>query len=503
MYEIYYIMSSIHYTSQFESQGVEEDILVWQSWKSIPARLHSVLNMRVHHRRGITVALATIATTLLAAPCQTAAQQLGDGALWLNVSGTFRARYASLTNQFYQEAPGDDQALSLRTTLLAELRYNLVTAGLELADSRVYLADDDTPLGNTHVNPADLLQAYVTATIPDAISTGSSLRVRLGRQTMDVGSRRLVARNKFRNTINAFTGLHLDWIGPSWDVVRVFATVPVERRAGSFEENETRADIERPEAIFWGIFFGPRPWHHSIRGEFQVFGLHERDSDRYRTKNRRIITPGFRLYRPPARGRFDFELEAALQLGISRATAYVDDSDDDPHRAYFLHGSAGRTFGGAWRPRIVAQYDYASGDGDVAYHPFGRFDTLYGARRFEFGPTGIYGAFARSNINSPGVRIEVAPASGTDGFLGYRAFWLARARDMWTTTGVRDWDGLSGKFLGHQVEGRVRWGGISHHATLEAGFAHLWVGKFPKIAPTGNPDMQNPRYLYTQVILRF
>jgi len=283
----------------------------------------------------------------------------------------------------------------------------------------------------------------------------------------------------------------------------MFATVPVERRAASFDENKLRSDIERPGTIFWGIVLASRPCRHSIRGEFQLFGLHEQDSEGYQTDDRRIVTPGFRLYRPPARGRFDFELESVIQVGTSRSTDQPDDTNDLRHRAFFVHGSVGRTIAGEWQPRVVLQYDYVSGDGDPTDDVNGRFDTLFGARRFDYGPTGIYGPFARSNINSPGIRINVAPEYGTDGFLGYRAVWLASAKDMWTTTEIRDDDGLTGSFLGQQIEGRVRWGGISEHATVEAGFAHLWLGEFPKNAPNGNPDLQNPFYLYTQVTLRF
>ena len=38
-----------------------------------------------------------------------------------------------------------------------------------------------------------------------------------------------------------------------------------------------------------------------------------------------------------------------------------------------------------------------------------RFDTLYGARRFDFGPTSIYGPFIRSNLNSPALRLFFKP----------------------------------------------------------------------------------------------
>jgi hypothetical protein len=240
------------------------------------------------HRR-LRESLLAVAVLALAVSA-TAGQRHGETNFWLDVSGTFRTRYEHLWNQFQQGAPGDDAALSLRTTLQAELRYSTVTAGFELADSRAYLADDDTPLSTTHVNPVDVLQAYITATIPDLFSDGSSFRFKVGRQTMDVGNRRFVARNRFRNTINARTGVDLEWTSPSTETVRGFVTVPVQRRVNSVVDNEPRLDTERTESVFWGVFLRSRPWSGSIRGELQLYGLHERDSQEYQTRNRDFVT---------------------------------------------------------------------------------------------------------------------------------------------------------------------------------------------------------------------
>jgi hypothetical protein len=398
---------------------------------------------------------------------------------------------------------GNDQALSFRTTLQAELRYRDVAAGVELADSRVYLADDDTPLSTAHVNPVDVLQAFVTAGLPNVLARGSSLRLKLGRQTMDIGTRRLVARNRYRNTINALTGLHAEWTGPAQSFVRAFVTVPVERRVRSVEDNEGRSDIERWGTTFLGVAVGFRPWLHSIRGEFQVFGLHERDEEDYFSENRILITPGFRLHRAPEIGHLDFELETVIQLGRSRSSDSPTNTTDLSHRAFFFFGSVGFTFGERWRPRLRLEHTYASGDADPSDDENGRFDTLYGARRFDYAPTGIYGPFARSNIKSPGMRFDITPHQDVTAFVGYRTVWLAQARDMWTTTEIQDAEGLSGKTLGHQVEGMIRWRGFWRSSILEGGFAYLRLGRFPKIAPNGSPLLSDPVYLYTQLILQF
>ena len=81
-------------------------------------------------------------------------------------------------------------------------------------------------------------------------------------------------------------------------------------------------------------------------------------------------------------------------------------------------------------------------------------------------------------------------------------FWLASARDRWTTTGVVDPTGQSGSFLGHQFEIRLRWQILRSLILLEAGYAHLFDGEFMQQAPNavkqGDTD-----YVYTQAVFRF
>jgi len=420
---------------------------------------------------------------------------------WVHFSATHRERYENLWNQFRAGAPGNDMALSLRTTFLAELRFQPVVIGAELVDSRMYLADDNTPVDTSLVDPIDLLQGYVGVNVQDPFVSGATGRIRAGRLTMDVGSRRLVARNRFRNTINAFTGLDLEWSGPSEDTVRLFATFPVQRRPTSRDalvDNTLELDRENTRALFWGVFLGSREWPGALRAEAYVFGLHERDSEEVQTRNRSLLTPGFRVYRKPARGRLDLEVEAMIQAGSSRASTRPDDTSDLEHLAYFAHGSLGYTFDVSWAPRLIAQYDYASGDADPGDGRNGRFDTLFGARRFELGPTGIYGALARSNINSPGLRVEVSPLRAATAIVAYRPTWLAQARDAWTTSGLRDASGSLGSFIGHQLEVRLQWKLLPGNIALDTGFAHTWLGEFATSAPNANGG-GDPSYVYAQL----
>ncbi len=186
-----------------------------------------------------------------------------------------------------------------------------------------------------------------------------------------------------------------------------------------------------------------------------------------------------------------------LQLGTSRASKKATDTTDLTHRAASVHASGGYRLDVAWSPRLALQYDFASGDGDPGDERNGRFDPLFGARRFELGPTGIFGAFARSNISSPGLRVEVAPHKKVDAFAGYRLYWLASARDEWTTAKLVDPSGSSGTFVGHQLEARVRWNVLPKNLSFEVGGAYLIRGEFATDAPLARSA--SPVFFYSQV----
>jgi hypothetical protein len=126
-----------------------------------------------------------------------------------------------------------------------------------------------------------------------------------------------------------------------------------------------------------------------------------------------------------------------------------------------------------------------------------RFDPLYGARRSMFGPTGLYGAIALSNINTPGMRVEIRPTATVRTFAAYRAIWLADGTDAWTVTGLQDKSGNSGAFLGHQFEGEVIWNILPGNVSVEAGFAYLSLGGFPRNL---NKSLQDPVYVFLGMV---
>lgn len=300
---------------------------------------------------------------------------------WLSIGMNHRSRYEGLTNQFRTGAASDQPIYALRTLFSAEAKWNQLALKAELIDSRVYFAAPVTPLDPTFVD------------------------------TLDLGNRRLVARNRFRNTINAFTGLDTGYKFANEDRLRLFAKMPVQRvpdNLNDIQANMAKLDFQSANVLFGGLYYENRSLVKNFVGEVYALG----------------------------------------QLG---------------------------------QTRVPLEYQHDSGNPSSNGGRMSRFDPLFGLRRSMFGPTGLYGAIALSNINTPGVRVDIKPTASVRTFAAYRAIWLADASDAWTVTGLQDKSGNAGAFLGHQFEGEVIWNILTGNLRVEAGFAYLSLGGFPRL----------------------
>jgi len=425
---------------------------------------------------------------------------------WLSITGEHRSRYETLNSQFRANSSGSDQILSLRTLVQTELHLNKnFQIKAELQDSRAELADQGSRMNNTIVNTAELLEAHFNWKTKGLFKNGIQSELRGGRFTIDLGKRRLVARNRFRNVIQGYTGIDWKLTVKNGSQIRTLFTLPVTRQPGdtaSLLENEAKFDKETTDQILWGIFYSNIPLPCNNKAEIYIFGLHEDDSPNFSTRNRELYTPGFRIYRSPQKGKFDYELESVFQFGTSRASASASDTKDLDHIAFFDHIESGYTFDTKWSPRFYLEYDFASGDGSPNDETNGRFDSLFGPNVADFGPTSIYTAFTRSNLSSPGIRLQVQPDENLKTYLSYRAFWLASATDTWSgSSGLRDATGNSGTFLGQQLFLRMKW--KTHpNVKIESGIAYRIDGDFQGTAPN-SPNEGNTTYSYAQATLSF
>jgi hypothetical protein len=158
-----------------------------------------------------------------------------------------------------------------------------------------------------------------------------------------------------------------------------------------------------------------------------------------------------------------------------------------------------------WTPRLLFHFDYASGDRQPGDSQNEGFDTLFGARRWEYGPTGIWGPFFRTNLISPGWRVLVTPTKNWILQVKHRVWYLAQSRDFFGNNGLRDVTGNAGTSLGHDVELQAQWA-ISANLDFDVGYIHWFKGSYfdnpailAQLPAGGNKDSD---YFYASMRVR-
>lgn len=411
----------------------------------------------------------------------------------LRLSGEFRTRIEGISNQARAGVRPDETLLNLRTALNLGVGNGPFQLGGSLVDSRVYTAKPGTGASNNEVNAIEPVRAFASYDIADPFGPGSKMHLLAGRFTMDVGSRRLIANDDYRNTTSSFTGVKVDLAARHGWSGTAFYTLPQIRRpeeSASVIRNVARLDREGLDFRLFGMNLARALPDRHLAADVGIYRLDERDIAHRATRNRHLTTLSARLFRAPAPGNAHFEAEYIHQGGSVRS-ALAPGAARLNVEAWFAHASLGYTWPVRWEPRLTLEYDHASGDGPGA--SYGRFDSLFGMRRADLGPGGIYFAIGRTNIITPAVRLEVTPTKRLDGFVAWRELWLAAARDAFSSTNVRDATGAAGRHAGSEIDARLRWWAIPGHLRLEADTTFLLKGSFYSRAPN-SPGRADTRY---------
>jgi hypothetical protein len=319
---------------------------------------------------------------------------------------------------------------------------------------------------------------------------------------MNLGSRRLVAADDYRNTTNGYSGLRVDLKSAGGATATLIYTEPQVRLPDALagvSRNDVKLDRESSDLVLWGGIAALPKLVPFATLEGSWFGVRERDRLDLATRDRNLHTGGLRVFRAPKEETVDFELEGIHQTGSVRASTAANAALLDVS-ASFYHVEAGYQWDAGSKPHLALEYDYASGDdGDAK---FGRFDTLFGMRRNDLAPSGMYNAIGRTNLQALGLRLEATPTARLDYMVSYRALWLASRTDSFSTTGVRDATGRSGDFGGHQFDGRLRYWVIPRSLRLEVDAVILAKGRFLQVAPNA-PQTGDTHFLSVNLMSQF
>lgn len=432
--------------------------------------------------RGLLTCMAVIAAT------PAGAQVLPRAPDGFDIGANVRLRYETIEGQARSGVPADEASTQLRTLIHATYRDGAWMVGGTLADSRALDVPARSGLTSSEIDPIEPIEAFVGLDLGDAARRHLFAHVTLGRQTAELRSRRLIARDDYRNTATSFTGARVDLAdGERWNVT-AFYFLPQQHLpedAQGLRRERVQIDHEGFDTRLWGATAARPHLLGRIAGDIGVYRFEERDRPGHATRDRQLTTLSARLIAAPAPGAIDGEIEIMRQTG-SISASLAPTAALLPVEAWFGHASLGYQWSIAWTPRLALDADYATGDRRNGH--YGRFDTLYGMRRADFSPAGLYNAVTRSNVVALGPRLEVVPSHRLDAMLTIKKLWLDSARDAFSTTSVVDATGQSGHDAGWQSDARLRFWAIPKRLQLEADGVWLTKGRFLETAPNRTSD---------------
>jgi hypothetical protein len=402
---------------------------------------------------------------------------------WLDVGLEHRMRYEYRENDYRPTPtgtssstdfrPDPDNLFLLRTrsylgihNILDPLRF-----AVEFQDSRSYNGLYERNVSD--VNEFELIQGYAELYFKDLLGNNRPLSIRAGRQSLELLDRRLIGNNQFRNTTNNFEGFRIRFGKKQndWDL-DIFAFQPIERLKYQFD----RAD---EDTWIYGGVLSLKQWSDFITIQPYFLGRKQNgDPANSVADNRKpdldIYAPGLRVYGLFGESGFDFDADINKQFGRSGSLSGTTQTMRQ-HDALGFTLELGYTFDHAWKPRASLFYGYGSGDRNPTDNVTQRFDSFYGFNQ----PWSRNDYFSWDNIEIPKARLEFTPYKDVRVDAGYNAYWLQSNTDAFNRANLRDRNGNSGSFIGHEFDVRMRHK-INPYVDWSLSYARFQPGDFTR-----------------------
>lgn len=386
---------------------------------------------------------------------------------WLRFSGEYRARLEGFGGGAFRDDNNDAYLLNrfrvnMKIQPAAWLKFNL-----QGQDARVFWKNQN-PAAPPFQDTMDLRQAYVE--IGD--SEKKTFGLRAGRQEIVFGEQRLVGHVSWLNTARTFDAVRLTLRHNGYRLDS-FASSVVQPVDGEFNRAfRTKADN------FHGLYGGIEKLVPAALVEPFLFWRVTRGlrTELLEPGNRDFKTIGFRwVGKLPA--NFDYGAEMAGQTGSLGA---------DTIDAWAGHWLVGHTVPAVrYKPRLVAEYNYATGDKNPRDGRRGTFDQLYPTGHDKYGLADQVGW---RNIHHVRAGVELRPHPKWLLMPNYHSYWLASATDaLYAASGVaiaRVADGSAGRRVGQELDISAVYS-LNKQTQIGAGFAHLFPGTFLKKATPG------------------
>ncbi len=410
----------------------------------------------------------------------------------LKMDTQVRYRMESKDNFDFKDSAIDKDTYSLIRTRLSldYMPIKQVEMFGQVQDSRVedmkYYAESNA------VHFLDFRQLYLS--LNDLLSVEGLLphsKLIFGRQSLNFGSGRLVGDPDWSNIGQTFDAgrINLTWNDPSikLDLFWGNSTANKSPREGNDLYDRSTKDTLGGYYSSWTVdkkltveqyLFSRKT---NVNKNFGPSGSGELDE----------YTAGGRIVGKELKD-FDYELELAGQWG-----------DFNDQKVSTLMGIAilGYTLSAPWKPRLSAEYDYASGDTDPSDGTRHTFDNLYPANHAYYGYMDLVGL---QNLNNYRLGVSVNPTDQLKLSLDSHFIYLdtpkdsfysaARSATRTPSASVLDLN----TYVGNELD---LWSSykICPYATVVVGYSHFLAGKY--LAQTGAND--DADFLYTQLTFNF
>lgn len=283
--------------------------------------------------------------------------------------------------------------------------------------------------------------------------------VRMGRQKLNYGVRRLIGAGEWSNTARTFDAVRVRQTHP-YGVLDLFAAKPIAVQPDKFNDWQ-RPTNRHLSSELYGVYYTTNRLLRSC--DVEAYYL-VRNSDRF---DDTVHTVGAFL-RGKA-GSTVWNFEGAYQLG---------EFDDMTHRAYAVHGGVSVEAG--VRASFGAEINLASGDTDTNDTTHETFDNLYPTNHERYGQMDLFAWMNMMNAAVTG-RYQVCDRLTLEA--EYHWFWLMEPEsDAWYNAGggvVRAGAPGAGRFVGSELDIRAILRG-SDTQTFSVGYSRFFTGSFVK-----------------------
>jgi hypothetical protein len=387
---------------------------------------------------------------------------------WLRFSGEFRARAEGFTGGAFRAGNGDNYLLNRLRINMRVQPASWLKFEFQGQDARVFWKNQ-RPAAPPFQDTMDLRLAYIQIGDPEHKTFG----LRAGRQELLLGDQRLVGNVDWQNVARSFDAVRLTL---RYNGYRINAITASMVRAVDREFDRPFRNKSDNLHVLYGGMENLVP--HGVIEPY-VFWRITRNllTESSRPGNRDFKTYGIR-WAGTLPGNLDYSTEFTVQRGSLGS---------DRIAAWGGHWRVGYTLSSmGYKPRFMAEYNFASGDKNPHDGVEGTFDQLYPTGHDRYGLADQVGW---RNIHDVRLAVELHVNGKWLVRPAYHNYWLATGTDALYAANslplTRRTDGSAGRRVGQEVDLTMLYQ-VNKHAQVSAGFARLFPGEFLKKTSPGH-----------------